>query len=183
MSKKMRKTITETISRYGNLIPDQLKMSIAHEIAEELVNAGFVSSDDEPDYVNNNSDIKDKQFQETKLQNELNLMEKTRLNAPGLTKSDEAFIEQQKKARADQQAQQEAMAGIPNDPTTQDAVKETSRPKPQKKNTTKKPSTPKAPKRATRSTKTSSTTDNSDLRSLQAEQTEESTNKKTWLEE
>ena len=39
---KLRSTITEVINKYGNLIPQNLKMSIAHEIVERLSSDGVL---------------------------------------------------------------------------------------------------------------------------------------------
>ena len=43
---KLRSTITEVINKYGNLIPQNLKMSIAHEIVERLSSDGVLEDDD-----------------------------------------------------------------------------------------------------------------------------------------
>ena len=51
MDMKSREAILRVINRYGNLIPENLKMSVDHEVVEELINAGHMDRDDEPKYV------------------------------------------------------------------------------------------------------------------------------------
>jgi len=112
MAKAIRDVIMDTMSRYGNLIPDNLKASVAHEITSELVSGGYIDTDDHPSFVDDNSDISDKKFKETKLQDEINMLEKSvRLKAPGLTDVDKAYLEREDTAQQERELQQNAMAG------------------------------------------------------------------------
>lgn len=112
MTKPIRDVIMDTMSRYGNLIPDNLKASVAHEITSELVSGGYIDTDDQPSFVADNSDISEKKYKETKLQDEINMLEKSvRLKEPGLTNVDKAYLEREVIAKEERALQQNAMAG------------------------------------------------------------------------
>ena len=52
MEQTSREVVIGVMNRYGNLIPSvELKMSLAHEIIDELYGRGFIDTDDQPSYI------------------------------------------------------------------------------------------------------------------------------------
>jgi len=122
---KLRSTITEVINKYGNLIPQNLKMSIAHEIVERLSSDG-VLEDDDTNFIQNTIEefgVMD----EVDFDNVTALDEPMAVKAPVLSASDKLHLENRKK---EQDAKDNKKNKRPSKPKTGSKTRTTTTPTP-----------------------------------------------------